>query len=509
MPKDRNVVRGVASNWVALGCTLVVGFFLSPFVVHRLGNVYYGVWILATSVVSYMSLLDLGLRGAVTRFVSRGYTLGKHLDSSRAVSAALWLRLWISLVIALGSVLLASLAPRLFLVPPEVRSTVRLVIILTGSSLAVTLLSGVFGGVLAALQRFDLLSALSITQTITRAAGVLWLLSSGRGIVGLAVWELTVAIAAGFALIAICFRAYPELQLFLRRPEGEILRKLWSYSIYIFVINIAIQAIHYTDNLVVGAFVSAQAVTFFAIGGGLIEYLRQLVASLTATFMPLASSFEADGKQEHLRRLLIQGTRVALLIALAVGLTLFFRGPTFIGLWMGNQYASVSGRVLRILLLAQFFAIANYTSANIAYGLHKHRPVALWSAVEAAANLCLSLLLVRRIGIEGVAWGTTIPALLIHVLFWPRYICRTLAMPLREYTWQSWIRPAMAAIPFGAACYLADHLWPAKGLLNFFMQTGLLLPVFVLCVGLTFWQETNDLWRRWAPSFLAKYQTGL
>jgi len=72
MPGLRRIAQNVLSNWFALAVTTLVGFFLSPFVVHHLGNVVYGVWVIIGSLVSYMGLLDLGLRGAVTRFVSKG-----------------------------------------------------------------------------------------------------------------------------------------------------------------------------------------------------------------------------------------------------------------------------------------------------------------------------------------------------------------------------------------------------------------------------------------------------
>ena len=102
--------------------------------------------------------------------------------------------------------------------------------------------------------------------------------------------------------------------------------------------------------------------TFYAIGGSLLDYLRQVVSSVTTVFMPLASSFEARGEQDQLRRLLIQGTRGSIVIASPIAVALFFRGHTFIQLWMGGQYEHISGRVLQILLLAQVFSIANFTA---------------------------------------------------------------------------------------------------------------------------------------------------
>ncbi len=489
------LARGIALNWVALAVSLVVAFLLSPFVVHRLGNIGFGVWTLVNSIVAYMALLDLGLRGAVTRFVSRHHAKGDHLEASRAVSAVLWLRLWIALAILVTTPLLSSLTTTIFHIPPDMHVAARWAVIATAASLAMTLTGGVFGGVLAALCRFDLLSAVGISQTLLRALGVVWLLRSGYGIVALAVWELTVVAMANIVVITVCFRAYPDLRIFLRRPDSVLLRSLWGYSFYAFLLNVCVQLIYYTDVLVVGAFVSAGAVTFYAIGSRLIDYLRQVVSSLTMTFTPVASQLDADDRHRQLRQLLIHGTRATMLLALPIEVALFFHGHTFIGLWMGDEYAHVSGRVLQILLLDQVLSIANFTSGGIAYGLGKHRLPAVWASVVAVANLGSSILLVYWIGLEGVAWGTVISGAAVHAILWPRYVCSLLHVRLGHYLWQSWLRPGLAIIPFALACFLADRFWLPTSLLQFSLQMAALLPFLLLGMIVCFWADVSGCLR--------------
>jgi O-antigen/teichoic acid export membrane protein len=489
MSRVRQLAKSIAGNWIAFAISVGVAFFLSPFIIHHLGNVAYGVWTLVISMISFMSLLDLGLRGAVTRFVSRNHAQSNHLESSRAVSAAFWLRMWISLLVITASVIMAVLSTRIFRIPAELHLSVRWAIILTGTNLALTLSFGVFGGVLVALHRFALVSCVTVIQTLLRAVGVVWLLKSGHGILGLAIWEFTVVLLANATLAVLCFRIYPELRISLRRPDAAILRQFWNYSSYVFLIHCAMQLIYYTDNLVIGYYISAAAVTFYAIGGSLIEYLRQVVSSVTTVFLPLASSFEARGEQDQLRRLLIQGTRGSIVIASPIAVALFFRGHTFIQLWIGGQYAQISGRVLQILLLAQVFSIANFTAGNIAFGLAKHRAFALSVLGESVSNLGLSIFLVKQIGINGVAWGTVIPSLAVQLLFWPPYICKLLEIPVRLYLWQSWIRPGLAVIPFGVACFLSDRFLTATHLVQFLLQIGAILPIFLASVVLCFWKE--------------------
>ncbi len=286
MPRAKRIAQNVLSNWTALAVTTGVGFFLSPFVVHHLGNLGYGVWVIIGSLVSYMGLLDLGLRGAVTRFVSKGTAKDDHDESSRAVSGALWIRLWISLAIIVTGLLLSFTIHRIFVIPPELQQVARLAILVTAVTVGINLWCGVFGGVLVALHRYDLTSGIEIARTAARAAGIVYLLRSGHGILGLALWDLCTSMAANAALIFFCFRIYPRLKIIFGRPDRATLSKLWNYSFYAFLINVAIQVTYYTDNLVVGAFLSPTAVTLYAIGGLLIGYARQIVSSMTTTFTP-------------------------------------------------------------------------------------------------------------------------------------------------------------------------------------------------------------------------------
>ena len=489
IPRIRRIAGNIFSNWVALCLGMVVAFFLMPFVVHHLGNVVYGVWVLVVSLNSYMGLLDLGLRGAVTRFVSKGATQSNHEEASDAASGALWIRMWLSIAVLLTSVGFAAVFTRVFHVPASLQWDARWAILATAAGLAVTLCGGVFGGVLSALHRFDLLSTVTILQTVLRASGIVWLLLHHHGILALALWDFTATAIANCLLILFCLRSYPELHIRLSMPTRATLSKLWSYSFYVFIINVALQLVYYTDNLVVGAFAGAVGVTFYAIGGSLIGYARQVVGSMTTTFTPLASTFEAQGSERNLRRLLIHGTRAALVVSLPIELALFLRGETFISLWMGPEYGHASGTVLRILLISLIVSTGSAAACGIVYGMEKHRRVAIWGIFEGIANLSLSIVLVRQIGITGVAWGTTIPSIFVELLLWPPFICRLVTISMREYIWQTWGRTGLAVLPFTLSCYLSERFWPAHNLAYFFAQIAAVLPLVAVGLAVMFHNE--------------------
>src|SRR5438034_11236518 len=65
------ILRAVATSWVAVVANASVGIFLTPYVLHRLGDEAFGVWVLIVNLVGYYGILDAGVRSAILRYVSR------------------------------------------------------------------------------------------------------------------------------------------------------------------------------------------------------------------------------------------------------------------------------------------------------------------------------------------------------------------------------------------------------------------------------------------------------
>jgi len=112
--------------------------------------------------------------------------------------------------------------------------------------------------------------------------------------------------------------------------------------------------------------------------------------------------------------------------------------------------------------------------------------------------------LVRKMGIFGVAWGSTIPNMVVCFLFWPWYLKRTLQIPVREYIAMTWVRPLLAMAPFGLCSYLVEHGKPATHLWVFFGQIALILPFALLgfwyvCVSREERQARFEQFRRAVP----------
>lgn len=506
MASTKRFAFNVMMNWAAMAVGMAIPFFLTPFVVRSLGATAYGIWILAVSTVSYLGILDLGLRSAIIRFVSKAEAQGNPQEARSSISAALWFRILISSCVVVLSLILALAFPHLFKIPAGMERAAQITVLLCALGVAITLVSGVFGAVLAAISRFDVLSSVSMGQALARACGVILILRSGRGLISLAWWEFTVILLSGLVTSGVALKIFPTARVRVARPDTKTLKNIWNYSLTTFIMIVSTQVIVNTDNLVVGAMLSVAVVSFYSIGSSLMTYSGQVVSALSTTFTPLASSLEASGRTEDLQRLLLRGTQATLGLALPISLTLLLRGKTFIGLWMGPQYSEISGTVLQILIISQFFNVANTTAGMIMMAIDKHKTVAKWLSAEAALNFGLSLVLVKVIGIYGVAWGTSAVVVVIHLIFWPRYVRTTLGVPIKRYLWEGWTGITLCSIPFALACAAADHYWHPHSLVEFFSQVALTLPVYAISVLIFFREEAGNILAQWRSSRAATSQ---
>jgi len=466
---------------------MAINFFLSPYVVRRLGNTGYGVWTLILSLTGYLGLLDLGVRGAVTRYVAKFHAEAEDGRASNIASSAIMICSLAGLSAVLVSAILATLVVDKMHISAQYLMSSKLVLITTGLGIAASLVNGVFGGIVVGLQRFDLANTIEIVNSILRAAMIVLFLHLGFGIVTLAFIQLGFTLTRLAAGIRLARHVYPQLQIAIGKIDRAGIKMIFSFSAFSFMLHVGASLIYATDNIVIGSYLPVAAVTFYAIAGNIIEYSKALVNGIGQTMTPFASSTEAKGYDAKLRRLVLLSSRAATMVMLPVAITFILRGGSFIRLWMGGEYADLSGKVLWILSLMLLFWSANAVVVGTLLGLSKHKPLVPALLAEGLCNLSLSIYLVQKMGIVGVAWGTVIPSLLSALVFWPWYIQKTLRIPRISYTISAWLRPMLAIVPFVIGSYIVERYWATNHLIVFFTQVFLTLPLaivgyWILCI---------------------------
>jgi len=141
-----------------------------------------------------------------------------------------------------------------------------------------------------------------------------------------------------------------------------------------------------------------------------------------------------------------------LLIAIPLCSGYFFLGGQFIRLWMGSGYG-LSATILAVLTIPQIFSISQYASGIILVAMSRHKILAKIALVEGVANTAMSIILIKKMGLIGVALGTVIPHLISTAVVIPLYTLRTIQLSVRDYVVRAYAGPLLCGIPTAALCW--------------------------------------------------------
>ncbi len=478
--EKRLFIKNVSSNWFSLGVNVVVGLFLSPFILHRLGDTAFGIWVLVFSITGYYGLFDLGIASSIVRYVSKFTATGEREELAKVINTSLFTYSCIGVVSMLVTLVMASQVDRMFHVPPDLRSTARCLLLLVGASVAIGFPAGIFGGFLEGLQSYYILSWTNVVSNLLRTALIVIALHHGYGLLTVALitiaLPLAAAIARGFFALRLC-----PVPFGFKYVDRATFRQIASYSGVTFMIIIAGQLKFRTDEIVIGTFMSLAAITYFNVGARIVDYAGMVVRALSQTFVPMSSQSEARGEMGRLRKIFLVGNRVCAFTIFPICIILLILGKSVIEVWMGKKYVAASYPVLVIMILCTTLSWAQGASGRILLGMSKHGTWAIVTFIEGISNLILSIILVRPYGIVGDALGTAIPLTCSMLLFMPHHLCKKLDIRLRTYVRESYVLPFLLCVPLAAVLLLMKRWWFVP---HNYRQLGLQLFIGMIVYGL-------------------------
>jgi O-antigen/teichoic acid export membrane protein len=465
------ILKNVGSSWSALATNVAVGIFLSPFILHRLGDAAYGIWVLIFSITGYYGLFDLGIRSSIIRYVSKYTATGDGEKLTRFVSTALLSYTGIGLVSMALTASLSSSVEHLFRIPPELHSQARLLLLIVGASVSLGFPLGVFGGMLEGLQRFYILNWTSIGSTLLRAALIVYFLNRGSGLVTVALITVALPVLSSILRGIIALRLCP-VSVGVRHIDKESFRNMATYGGTTFLVIVAGRLRFRTDELVLGRMMSAVAIAYFSIGARIVDYAQEFVSSLAQIFVPMSSQSEAKGDLDRLRKVYIAGNRVCALLILPVTIVLILLGKHVIRIWVGARYIPHSYPVLVVLIIPFTLMLMQSASGRVLYGIGKHQSLAKVTLLEGIANLILSIALVPVWGVVGDALGTAIPLCCTFLVFMPRHLKKQLGVPVSSFVRQAYSLPLLLNLPLLGVVWLANRFFTPRNLIQLVMEIG-------------------------------------
>ncbi|SYZ74138.1 putative Undecaprenyl-diphospho-oligosaccharide flippase [Candidatus Zixiibacteriota bacterium] len=447
----RQFGKNVVTSWISLLVRMGLVFFVNPFIIHSLGNQLYGVWVLVFALINYMTVLDLGLQQALVRYISKFLGLKDYDRVNSILNSSFLIYSIIGAAVIIITFVLSYFSLHWFNIPPEYIDDGKGALFIIGINTALTFIMLPWGGTLGAFHRYDIANIIAVAEDISRTALVVLLLKTGHGIVSLAGAFLLFTIFRLVVSAALLRKLHPPIKFGRSFVRSDTIRMLFNYGLISFFISIAWLLIANTDSVVIGYFLDTSAVTVYAVATAVIIAMRNIIHAVSFPLRPLVSHYDATGGDEKIGRIFLVGTKYLYFLTFAAAAGVLVLAPDFIRLWMGPGYDE-SAAILKLLIVPAAVYLPNAIGNSVLYAIERHRTILYINLGEGIINLGLTIYLVQKIGIIGVAYGTLISQIVIYLFVMPLLICPILGVKPGRY-YYSIIRASASAalLTFGLA----------------------------------------------------------
>jgi len=458
----RQLIRNVFTSWMGMVITLAVTFFFTPYLIGRLGQGQYGIWSLVFSLVAYMRLADVGMSQAISRFVSKYFASEDWDQLNQVVSSAARIYTLVSITIVAASAIIAFGVLHYFQISPEYLRIARITLVVIGTNQAVTYLFIPFAALLP-FHRADIVNYFEVAQLLLQTLAIIVLLELGLGLIAMSLVVLGLNVLSHLIRYWLRCRMFPKVRFSRAAITHEKTRELLAYGTTSLLIVAAWIVVFQTDNIVIGRFLSMEAVALFAVPAAIVTQLRNSINAIAVPIVPTISHIEAQQDEAQVMEIYHKSTRYLYYLCGFICITLIIYGGPFILLWVKEDFRA-SIQILHILIVPACIYLPQMVANSVLFGVSRHKILLYIIASEGISNIILSVILVKSMGIVGVALGTAIPQVVIYLFIYPLVFHRAMKSSVgRFYTiaLRSSLLAVLFALPaaFGMKALLPPANW--------------------------------------------------
>src|SRR5580765_4422915 len=402
LTSGRLLARNTVWNLIGSCAPILVALVCLPVLKTTLGTDRLGIISLAWAIIGYFGFFDLGLSRALTKLVAEKLGAQRLEEIPAMVWTSLFLMGGIGVVSAVIAFLLVPwLVQRPLKIPAELRSETTLAFYWISLSIPIIVVTAGLRGVLEALQRFRLATAIRIPMGIFTYLGPVLMLPFSHSLVPIMAVLVLGRTVAGVAHLWACFRALPSLQRSCAFHTSSV-GPLFRFGSWMTVSNIVGPLMVSFDRFLIGAMISVAAVAFYSVPYEVVTRLWLVPGALVGVLFPAFSTTVVSDK-ERLIFLFESGTKYIFLALFPITLILIAFAPEALQFWLGSDFARQSAPVAQILSIAVFINSLGQLPFAHVQGAGRPDITAKLHLVELPIYMATLVLLARTMGIRGVA----------------------------------------------------------------------------------------------------------
>ncbi len=495
--RTRNALLNFVTLITFTVVTIFVGLFTSPLLERWLNPSRFGAYRLLIDCQGYLTLMELGLGGALSPLLARAFARGDESGLKQAMAVAVQAYLAISAAtVAVGAA--ATLIVPYFvhdLSPAYLLDFRRAWLVGLLSFLSLALIP--FRTIIEARQLGYYINLLLTGQAVFVTTLSLIFARSGWGITGQAL--ASVLGTWGFSIVVtfMVLKNRPALLWSWRTPTDSSMRQsLGSLSAATFMINLSGRVSLMTDNLVVGSMLGTGLVTSLFFTQRLALLTQTLLGGVGSSIWAPLAELHSRGDHEAFNRRLIELSRLVAILSLTALGPIVAYNRHFVNLWMGPTFP-YGGDSIIILAAFNAFLLAQFALWGWCFsGTGQIQKVVIASIVSAVVNITASITMTHWLGLVGPLLGTTISFLTVSLWCLPLLLHRVFGISIRELA-------ISVGVPLAWGLLLAIGLWwvahqhVPRGWVGLIVEMSLGAAAYIALFGaIVMWKtEERALWR--------------
>ena len=415
--KVNHIKLGALLSYVIIFLDIIIGVLYAPFLTKMLGQSEYGLYSLVASIISYLTVLDLGFGNAITIYTAK-YLAKKDKEQEQKLHGMFFVIYTIIGLIAgtIGLILKANIS-NLFgetMTIAELETAKILMSVLT-FNLIITFPFSIFSSIITAYEKFVFCKSINIVRILLTPLIMIPLLLSGHKSITLVCVITALNILCLLINMFYCLK-YLKIKLKFQGFDFKLLTEIFAYSFFIFL-NVIIDKINWSiDNFVLATLKGTAQVALYAVAAQFNNIYLMFSTAISGVLLPKITKMEMNkANDEEFTDLFIKVGRIQYLILglIITGFVVF--GKKFIMLLYGAEYIT-SYYIACILMIPVTLPLIQNVGLSILQAKNKYRYRVMMLFGVAVLNVIISIFLANIYGGIGSAIGTAISFIIGHIL---------------------------------------------------------------------------------------------
>jgi O-antigen/teichoic acid export membrane protein len=420
---DRTLLN-MSSAMIAWGWPVLLSFLITPLLLRGLGLDAFGVRSILIMMVGYFSMLNFGISGAVTKYLSEYISKGDSNVVEELLSTSLWLHVLIGIIGGLAIFFTAkSFVVNVFEIPGEIHEASISALKLASVTFFFTMINSWAGAVVTGLHRFDIYNYIMMLFGTLTLLGSLVLVLQGYGLVGVSIANLVAACTVLVVYFVVLRRSKTRLtiEVFIKK---RIFFKLVKFGGHMATFGVFAIFFSQIDRILVGIYLGTAMLAYYVIPHQLAVVIHQLTAKVLQFLFPLISVIDVNDKSA-IRKICLKGVSVSFILSLSLALPIIVFGDSILLLWIGEDVQQASGSILKILTLSYVLMSLTAVFSSVFGGMGHVHIVSLSSIATGVVGALLYYLTIEEFGLLGVSISGVVAitaSVLIYVIKLVKYL---------------------------------------------------------------------------------------